>query len=118
MIVKIYIDACCHIQDAHVKGRMGVGNCACGVIIIDENNEEYTFSRYLGEKTVPQAEFEGLVFGLDKAVEVVKRTANIMVWMDSKLVIGWMNKNFKLTKEHIKPLFDKANLYSQRFKSV
>ena len=115
---KIYVDASCHIEDAHTKGRFGKGKCACGVLIIDEKKEEYEFSKYLGEKTAPEAEFEGLIFALDKASEVINRNSEIEVWMDSELVVRWMNKIYKLHKEHIKPLFDTATIYAQRFKKV
>lgn len=38
--------------------------------------------------------------------------------MDSELVIKWMNKDYRLKKEHIKPLFDKANKLAQRFEGI
>jgi len=115
---KIIVDACCHVKDAHIKGRPIIGKSACGVIIINSNGEEFEFSKYLGEKTPPQAEFEGLVFALDKASEVLNRNKNIDVWMDSELVIKWMNKEYKLHQDHIKPIYDEANLKAQRFINV
>ncbi len=98
---QIIVDACCHIPDAHIKGRIGSGKSACGVLIIDNKGQEYEFSGYLGDKTVPQAEFEGLIFALDKASEVLKRDENVDVWMDSELVVRWMNKVYRLKKDHI-----------------
>jgi len=115
---RIVVDATCHIQAAHLKGRAGKGKAACGVLIIDANGEESEHSSYLGEKTVPQAEFEGLVFALDKASAILKRNQYVEVWMDSELVVKWMNKEYRLKKEHIKPLFDKANDLAQRFEGV
>ncbi|MBU2590968.1 MAG: ribonuclease HI family protein [Nitrospinota bacterium] len=115
---KIVSDACCHINNAHIKGRVGYGSSACGALIIDDQGNEHEFSKYLGEKTVLEAEFEGLIFALDKAVEVLPRDKPIEVCLDSKLVVGWMNKKFKMTKEHIKPLFDEANKLASRFKLV
>jgi len=115
---RIYVDACCYIPNAHLKDRIGNGESACGVLIIDTNNEEYEFSQYLGDKTVPQPEFEGLVFALDKASEVLRRNQSIEVWMDSQLAVKWMNREYKLRKEHIKPLCDRARALSQRFAGV
>jgi ribonuclease HI len=117
-VPRIIVDATCKIPDAHVKGRRSVGKAACGVLIIDRNGEEYESSSYLGEKTVPQAEFEGLIFALDKASEILRRNQHVEVWMDSELVVKWMNKDYRLKKEHIKPLFDKANDLAQRFESI
>jgi ribonuclease HI len=115
---RIYVDACCHIANAHIKDRIGHGRSACGGFIVDTDNNEYEFSKYLGDKTVPEAEFEGLIFALDKASEVLKRNQAVEVWMDSELVVKWMNKEYKLKKPHIKPLYDQATVLSQRFASV
>jgi ribonuclease HI len=117
-VPRIIVDATCKIPDAHKKGRAGIGKAACGVLIIDKNGQEYEYSLYLGEKTVPQAEFEGLVFALDKASEIIRRNQYVEVWMDSELVVKWMNKDYRLKKEHIKPLFDKANDLAQRFEGI
>jgi len=112
---KIIVDACCHVQSAHIKGRGGIGKSAFGVLILDGNGNEHEFSKYLGDKTPPQAEFEGLVFALDKASEVLNRNKPIEVWSDSELVVKWMNKEYSLRQEHIKPIYDEATLKAQRF---
>lgn len=117
-VPKIIVDATCKIPNAHLKGRAGVGKAACGVLIIDGNGQEYEYASYLGEKTVPQAEFEGLIFALDKSCEILRRNQHVEVWMDSELVVKWMNKVYRLKKEHIKPLFDKACSLAQRFDGV
>ena len=114
--VKIYIDACCHIPQAHKKGRAGKGKAACGILIIDDCNNEYSHSKYLGDMTVPEAEFHGLIFALDKATEYTRW--HIEIWMDSELVIKWMKKEYRLKKDHIKPLYDKATAYAERYKLV
>jgi ribonuclease HI len=113
---KIIVDACCHIPNAHLKGRAMRGKSACGILVIDEKGIEYEFSKYLGEMTVPQAEFNGLVFGLDQASGVSRW--NVEVWMDSELVVKWMTGEYRMKKEHIRTLFDEANRLTQRFKSV
>ena len=64
--------------------------------------------------TVPEAEFRALVFALDKAVAVARY--NVEVRMDSQLVVRWMNGEYRIKKDHIKPLFDEAKKYEQRFK--
>ena len=114
--VKVIVDACCHVPKAHLPGRSGKGKAACGVVILDENGVESEYSKYLGEMTVPEAEFHGLVFALDKASECTR--GQIEVWMDSELVVKWMCKEYRLKKDHIKPLYDKAEALSRRFQSV
>jgi len=114
-ITKIYTDACCKIPNANEKGRLGKGKSTCGIIILS-NNEEHLFSKCLGEMTVPEAEFNGLIFALDKASNFTRE--EIEVWMDSELVVKWMNGDYRMKKDHIKPLFDEAKKFSNRFKSV
>lgn len=113
---KVIVDACCVIPEAHVKGRSGRGKAACAVLIIDERGNEYERCQYLGEMTVPEAEFRGLIFALDQAAAIARW--DIEVWMDSELVVKWMTGEYRMKKEHIRPLFDEAKKYSQRFKSV
>lgn len=113
---KVVVDACCHIPNAHIQGRAGKGKAACGVLIIDHNGQEHGFSKYLGEMTVPEAEFRGLIFALDQTVAITR--FNIEVWMDSELVIKWMTGKYRMRKEHIRPLFDEAKRNALRFSSV
>lgn len=113
---KIIVDACCHVPDAHLKGRAIRGNSACGVLIINEYGDEKEFSKFLGEMTPPEAEFNGLIFALDNGVDLT--TGEIEVWMDNELVIKWMKKEYRMHKPHIRPLFDKAKQYENRYKSV
>ncbi len=113
---KIIIDACCRIPHANKPGRSCRGKSACGVLIIDEKGNEHERSQYLGEMTPPQAEFNGLLFALDIGTEYTR--GEIEIWMDSELVIKWMNGDYRLKKAHIKPLFDKAKQFEGRYKGV
>lgn len=113
---KIIIDACCIVSSAHLKGRPGRGKAACGVLIIDEKGNEYEFKKYLGEMTVPEAEFKGLIFALDQAPGIIRY--DVEVWMDSELVIKWMTGKYRMKKEHIRPLFDEAKKFEARFQSI
>lgn len=113
---KIIADAHCVVPNAHIAGRAGKGKAACGVLVIDEQGNECEFKKYLGEMTVPEAEFRALIFALDEAVGVVRY--DIEVRMDSELVIKWMKGEYRMKKPHIRPLFDEAKKLAQRFKSV
>lgn len=113
---KIIVDARCQIPNAHKRGRVGRGKATCGVIIIDERGNEHQLSKYLGDMTVPEAEFNGLIFALEEASAITRY--DIEVWMDSELVIKWMRGEYRLKKPHIRPLFDQAKQNAERFKSV
>jgi len=114
----IIFDACCHIPEAHIKGRTKKGKSACGVLIINNKNEEIEFKQYLGKCTPPEAEFKALIFALDKGSEIIKRNEDIEIRCDSELVIRWMTGEYRLKKAHIKPLFDEAKKLENRFKNV
>ncbi len=113
---KIIVDARCQIPNAHLPGRLGRGKASCGVLIINERGIEHEFKHYLGEMSVPEAEFRGLIFALEEAVAIVRH--EVEVWMDSELVVRWMTGDYRMKKEHIRPLFDEAKKREQRFRSV
>jgi ribonuclease HI len=113
---KIIVDARCQVPNAHIRGRVRRGKATCGVIIIDERGNEHQLSKYLGDMTVPEAEFNGLIFALEEASAITRY--DIEVWMDSELVIKWMHGEYRLKKPHIRPLFDQAKKNAERFRSV
>lgn len=115
-IIKICSDAHVVVQKAHEKGRLGYGKAACGVIIVEADGAEVAYSSYLGEKTVPEAEFHGLLLALDKAC--AHSRDEIEIWLDSDLVVKWMTGKYRLKKDHIRPLFDKAKTLEARYKKV
>jgi ribonuclease HI len=113
---KIIVDAHCVIKNAHIPGRVGRGKSSCGVLVIDEYGNEHQFSKYLGEMTVPEAEFNALIFALEESVAITRN--EVEVWMDSELVIKWMRGEYRLKKPHIRELFDQAKQKAERFKFV
>jgi len=106
---KVIVDACVHIPGAHIAGRVGRGKAACGVLMIDEQGNEQELGNYL-------AEFRGLIFALDQASAVTRW--DVEVWMDSELVIKWMTGEYRMRKDHIRPLFDEAKKLGGRFRSI
>jgi len=112
--IKLVTDACCHIPNAHLVGRSGEGFAACGVLILNEFDQTLAeLCQYLGEKTVPQAEYGGLIFALERASEYSR--GELEIWMDSELVVRQMNGNYALRKPHIKELYDKAKGLEGRY---
>lgn len=112
--IKLAVDACCHIQNAHILGRVGKGFSACGVLVLDEFDGVLAeLSAYLGELTVPQAEYSGLIFALDKGSEYSR--GEIEVWMDSEFIVRQMNGTYALRKSHIKEFYDKVKSLEPRY---
>lgn len=114
--MKLIVDATCQIENAHIKGRESKGQSACGVLLIDDKNNQYQYGCYLGKNTVPEAEFKGLIFALEKAKEITKD--KIDVFMDSQLVIRWLTGEYKVKKVHIKPLFEKVKSLEKNFSQI
>jgi ribonuclease HI len=121
-ITKLIIatDACCKVPDAHKKGHSGRGECACGVIFLNgQKTPEAVFDQvglYLGEMTVNEAEYYGLITALEKASKIY--TGDLEVWMDSELVIMHLTGRYKLKAANLKPLFQEVKTLERRFRSV
>ncbi len=115
MKLKIVSDACCRIPARSGGLPAGVlGKSACGFLFLDQNNKVVEQKAlYLGECTVPEAEYAGLIFALDYAVEFCRQ--DIDVWMDSELVIRQMNGVYCLRAPLIKKWFDEVKRMEQRF---
>jgi len=112
--LKIVTDSCCKIASAHLPGRSSKGYAACGVLFLDEENQVISeHSQYLGEMTVPQAEYRGLIFALDKASGVCR--GELEVWMDSEFVVRQLNGDYGIKSDNMKPLFHEVKALEHRF---
>lgn len=115
--IKIVSDACCKIPNAHIRGRANKGYAACGYMFTNMDDQIIQEGgKYLGELTVPQAEYQGLIFALDKAAGICR--SEVEVWMDSEFVVRQLNGDYGLKSDNMKPLFDKVRILERRFKSV
>lgn len=65
-------------------------------------------SQYLGEVTNNQAEYEALILGLEALQELGARGKDILVRMDSELIIQQMKGNYKVKNEGLKPLYQRS----------
>lgn len=113
--IKVICDACCRAPSNPFTGEMfHRGKSACGFIILDvEGQIICEQAKYLGELNVSQAEYEGLIFALDRAVEFCR--GEVEVWMDSEVVIKQMNGDYCIRSSTAKQLFDEVKKREQRF---
>lgn len=113
--IRVISDATCRVPASGVPHVIwNRGKAACGFLITDmEGNVLAERSKYLGEMSIPQAEYWGLIWGLDAAVEFCRQ--NVEVWMDSELVIRQMNGDYCIKSELVKPLFDEVKKMENRF---
>ncbi len=87
--------------------RNNPGPAAAGVVITDDNgNILKEYSRYLGEATNNQAEYEAVIFALQKAKQL--KAKNIELRVDSELIGKQLLGKYKIKDPDLQPLFIKA----------
>lgn len=68
----------------------------------------------MGEASNNTAEYEGLIQGLTKAVEI--GIGSLTVRSDSELLVRQLNGQYRVRAPHLKPLFQKAVKLLEQFK--
>jgi ribonuclease HI len=86
-------------------------------VLVDESgNVVAELGRFLGEKTNNVAEYEGLLLGLRRAIDLGAREVEVLA--DSQLVIRQLAGVYRVRNQGLKPLFDEAKRLLGRFKKV
>lgn len=102
--------------------RGNPGPAACGIVIKNEKGEAILEdSKYIGETTNNQAEYEALIFALEKAKRLVNISAgdiDLECNLDSELVVKQLNREYKIKNEGLKPLFLKVTNLIPDFRSA
>lgn len=91
--------------DGGSRGNPGPG--ALGVVIADESGKVLKeYSNYLGEVTNNQAEYEAVIFALQKAKQLKIKEVELRV--DSELIGRQLLGQYKIKDPDLQPLFIKA----------
>ncbi len=106
-ILKIYTDGA-------ARGNPGPG--ACAFIFVKGETIIYSESKYLGTVTNNKAEYNAVIAALKKAVEYTRW--NVHVYSDSALVVNQLNGEWRITKDHLKVLYDEVMQHKGRFEKV
>lgn len=87
--------------------RGNPGPAGIGLLILDENKKKIKeFYKYLGETTNNVAEYNALIYGLEKALEL--RADEVVINLDSELVAKQLNGEYRVKNSDIRPFFEKA----------
>jgi len=87
--------------------RNNPGPAAAGVVITDDKGKILKeYSRYLGEATNNQAEYEAVIFALQKAKQL--RIKELEIRIDSDLIGKQLLGEYKIKDPDLQPLFIKA----------
>jgi ribonuclease HI len=93
-------------------GPAGIG----GVLFDDDNKLIAELSEYIGEGTNNQAEYEAIIAGLKLAIE--HKIKKLDCYLDSKLVVEQVNKNWKIKEPHLQKLFVQVWNLTHKFDKV
>ena len=97
--------------------RGNPGPAAVGVVVYDASKKELErFSKYIGERTNNQAEYEGVIMGLEEARKM--GVSEVDCYLDSELVVNQLKQVYKVKNQDLAPLFVKVWNLSQEFKKV
>lgn len=75
-------------------------------------------AKYLGVNTNNQAEWQGLLAGLELAVKTSTQKTNLRVYLDSELVVKQLTGEYKVKNQDLKPLYEVAKKWCQNFNYV
>ncbi|TSC95728.1 MAG: ribonuclease H [Parcubacteria group bacterium Athens1014_10] len=93
------------------------GPAGIGVVIRDQENKIIAeYSKYIGETTNNQAEYQALILALEKAKKM--EAQEIDCYLDSELVVKQLNREYKVKDKDLGLLFIKAWNLSQGFKKI
>ena len=100
--------------DGASRGNPGPG--AIAFIILDGKGEVIMeHKHFIGKCTNNIAEYRALISALERAK---KFGSEITCFSDSKLMINQLKGNYKVKKDHLKTLFEKAKSLEKAFKKV
>jgi len=89
-------------SDGGARGNPGPAGIGC--VIQTDNVKE--ISRYIGEATNNQAEYQAVIEALKWVQENIQESdKEIEFYLDSELVVEQLNQRYKLKNEGLKPLF-------------
>jgi ribonuclease HI len=102
--------------------RGNPGDAGSGAIVRDENGKVVaTVSEFLGHTTNNVAEYTGVLRALEKLLKYVGGSASetdVVIKMDSQLVVEQMKAAYKIKHPNLKPLGMQVKELAGQFKSV
>jgi ribonuclease HI len=97
--------------------RGNPGPAAVGVVIYDLNQREVErFGKHIGTTTNNQAEYRALIAALEIAAKL--GATNLVVNMDSELVVRQLQGKYKVREEGLKPLAEEVLALTSKFSQV
>ena len=96
--------------------RGNPGPAAIGGVLYQADKEIANFSKYLGQGTNNQAEYNALLTGLELAKK--HKVNNLQCFLDSELVVKQLSKEYRVKDADLAKLFVKVWNLAQAFDSI
>lgn len=97
--------------------RGNPGPAGIGVVLFDTvGNEIAHAEKFLGVKTNNEAEYAGIITGLELARE--NNVSDLSCYLDSELVVKQLKGEYRVKQEHLLILFKKVKDIEKQFASV
>lgn len=90
--------------DGASKGNPG--RAGIGVVIYQKERILEEHSNFIGKKTNNQAEYEAVIFALNRLIELNEKKA--VLFSDSEFLVKQLNGEYRVKAENIKPLYNKV----------
>jgi ribonuclease HI len=103
-------------SDGASRGNPGPAGAGAVVVFSDRGHPTLRFGRFLGVQTNNVAEYQGVILGLERALEAGVR--DVEVRADSMLAMMQLKGEWKLKHEGLKPYFEKARALAARFERI
>ncbi len=100
--------------DGASRGNPGPGSY--GFVILENGEPIAEVGKKLGEVTNNVAEYEGVIEGLTRCLEL--GATEVTVRSDSQLLVRQLTGQYKVKAPHLLPLVQKAKALQQRFTKV
>ena len=108
MYLKIFCDG---------GARGNPGPAAIGYVIKNSDDEiVHSEGKYIGETTNNQAEYQAVLFALEKAMEV--GGTELDFYLDSELVVKQLNREYKVKNQDLAQQFIKIYNLQSRFDKI
>ena len=102
--------------DGGSRGNPGPSGCGYVIMNSEETKIITTGCKFIGVNTNNYAEYMGMIFGLQKALEL--NISSLIVKGDSMLVIKQMLKQYSVKAPNLIPLYNYANNFLNGFEDI
>ncbi len=96
--------------------RGNPGEAAGAAVIVMPDGFRHTVSQFLDKATNNEAEYTGLIIGLQKAIE--QGIQELEVYGDSNLVVNQVNGFWRIKQSHLRPLANLVSSLMEQFSRI